>query len=275
MRTRTSALALLLASCAMGPRLPREATGTPLLEVTGRIRGGPHALGAGDLASWPRRSLRGADPRGGGPASWEGADLSALLGGVERERGVDAVIVRTRGGVAAAIPLWIVWQFGPVLADRAGGEPLPGLVLAWPNVEQSGLAADPRALAWWASGVVALELVEWPVHAAGLAPPPGASAAARLGSGAFQARCVACHVARGVGGTAGPALTYVAERLDPDAFARAVARHESWPASRPGLAPSIEETGRIHAYLEALGRAARAGGPVDPPEDSRGRRGGP
>jgi mono/diheme cytochrome c family protein len=270
MRTRTSTLLLLLASCAGGPRLPREPTGARVLEVTGRIRGGRHAVGAGDLAAWPRRALRGADPRGGRPASWEGADLSALLEGVERERGVDTVLVRTRGGVAAPVPLWIVWQFRPVLADRSGGTPLPGLVLAWPNVEQSGLAGDPRALAWWADDVVALELVEWPVHARALAPPAGAAGAARLGAGPFQARCLACHAARGVGGAAGPALTFVAERLGPEPFFLAIRRHAAWPASRPDLAPSAEDTGRIHAYLDALGRAERAGLPVEPADEGAG-----
>lgn len=270
MRTRTSALLALAAACAVGPRLPREPTGTRVLEVTGRIRGGRHVVGAGDLASWPRRSLRGADPLTGRTAAYEGADLSALLGGVERERGVDTVIVRTSGRVAAAVPLWIVWQFRPVLADRADGAPLPGLVLAWPNAEQPGLGGDPRALAWWATGVVALELVEWPVHARALAPPAGASDAARLGAGPFQARCLACHVLRGVGGGAGPDLTFVEERLAPDAFATAVRDHRAWPASRPEVAPPAEETERIRAYLAAVGAAARSGGSEDPAEEAPG-----
>jgi mono/diheme cytochrome c family protein len=186
---------------------------------------------------------------------------------------VDTVIVRTGGRAAAAIPLWIVWQFRPVLADRADGAPIPALVLAWPNAEQPGLAGDPRAPAWWATGVVALELVEWPVHAKALAPPAGASDAVRLGAGPFQARCLACHLARGVGGGAGPDLTYAAERLDPAAFAVAVNGHRAWPASRPELAPSPGETGRIHAYLAALGAAARAGVPEEPADEPRGAAG--
>jgi mono/diheme cytochrome c family protein len=275
MRTRTSALLALASACALGPQLPREPTGARVLEVTGRIRGGPHGVGAGDLASWPRRSLRGTDPVSGRTAAYEGADLSALLAGVQRERGVDTVIVRTEGRLAAAVPLWIVWQFRPVLADRADGAPLPGLVLAWPNADQPGLGGDPRALSWWATGVVALELVEWPVHARALAPPVGASPAARLGAGPFQARCLGCHVARGVGGGVGPDLTHVAERLDPDAFAMALRNHRAWPASRPEVAPPAEETGRIHAYLAALGAAARAGVPDEPAEERPGAAGSP
>ena len=275
MRTRTSALLVIAAACAFGPRLPREPTGPRVLEVTGRIRGGPHALGAKDLASLPRRSLRGADPAGGRTAVWEGADLSALLGGVERERGVDALLVRTEGRAAAAIPLWIVWQFRPVLADRADGAPLPGLVLAWPNVEQSGLSGDPRAPAWWATGVVSLELVEWPVHARPLAPPAGASDAARLGAGPFQARCLACHAVRGVGGKTGPDLTFAAERLAPDAVAAALRGHRAWPAARPDLAPPAHEVARIHAYLSALGAAARAGTADEPAEEPPGAGGPP
>jgi mono/diheme cytochrome c family protein len=252
MRTRTVLLLLLAAACSFGPRLPRTATGETVLEVGGKLRGGPHPLGDRDLAALPQRKVRGIDPGTGREATYEGADLATILERVDRERGVDTVIVRTRAREAAPVPLWIVWQFRPVLADRADGVPLPARILAWPNVEQGGLSGDPRAVAWWAHGVDALEFVSWPVYARAVAPPAGAADAVRLGAGEFRLRCVGCHAVRGVGGTAGPDLTDGAERLDPAEFARAVRAHTVWPPSRPDLAPTSEDTQNVRSYLAAL-----------------------
>jgi mono/diheme cytochrome c family protein len=272
------ALAAVLAACAGGPRLPRAPTGEKVLDVTGRIEGGPHALGRGDLERLPRRSFRAIDPDTGREAVYEGADLGELVDRTSRKPGVDTVLVRTRGGEAVPVPLWIAWQFRPVLADRADGAPLPGIVLAWPNAEQLGLATDPRAGAWWAHGIEALELADWSLYAQAIAVPPGVPDAVRRGAAAYQARCVACHTLRGVGGRAGPDLTDVGKRLSADAFARAVGSHRA-RAGAPGVAPTPEEVAQLRAYLEAIG-AAPPDEPAEPAEPSepqgpRDRRGAP
>jgi mono/diheme cytochrome c family protein len=276
MRKGTVVLLAIASACA--PRLPASPTGERVLEVRGRIEKGPHVLGAGDLARLPRRSFRATDPATGRTATYEGADLAAIVDRTSRRPGVDTVIVRTRGGLAAPVPLWIAWQFRPVLADRADGAPLPALVLAWPNAEQLGLATDPRALAWWAHGVEALELVDWPAYSRAIAPPPGTDDAVRLGAGAFQERCVACHAARGVGGTLGPDLGQAASRLPADAFERAVRGHRAWPEARPEAAPSREEIARVRAFLAAVAAAPPDEEPPEPGEHGepgrRDRRGG-
>jgi mono/diheme cytochrome c family protein len=273
MRTRTFILAAagagslaLAGGCSFGPRLPRTATGQTVLAVNGKLRDGPYALGEKDLAALPRRSLRGIDPATGREASFEGADLAAVLERADRDRGVDTVIARTRGRDAVPIPLWIVWQFRPVLADRADGAPLPALVLAWPDVEQEGLAGDPRASAWWAHGVLQLELVSWPSYARALAPPVGVPDAVRVGAGQFRTRCVACHTVRGIGGSSGPDLTAVGRTLDAQAFVAAVRGHRIWPAARPDLAPSVEDLSAIRSYLAAMERAPPLPPPDEPPE---------
>ena len=160
MRKQTALLAALLLAACSGPRLPRSSRGEPVLEVRGAVKHGPFRLGRADLAALPRRKVRGQDPVPGRLATWEGPSLAALvIERVELTRGADVAVIRTSDRRAVPVPLSLVRQLKPVLADRADGEPLDAPVLAWPTEEQRGLDTDPRAHAWWARGVVALELV--------------------------------------------------------------------------------------------------------------------
>ena len=136
----------LLAACTSGPRLPTTAHGEPVLEVRGALKKGPYALGRADLERLPRRTLRGVDPVTGRTATWEGVSVAAIV--IDRvelaKGGADTVIVRTADRAAIPIPLTIVRQWRPVLADRADGERLASPVLAWPTLEQRGIETDPR-----------------------------------------------------------------------------------------------------------------------------------
>ncbi|HET8734397.1 MAG TPA: c-type cytochrome, partial [Anaeromyxobacteraceae bacterium] len=215
MRKQTALLAVLLAAACSGPQLPRSSRGAPVLEVRGAVKHGPFRLGRADLEALPRRTVRGRDPSTGRLAAWEGPELAALVvDRVELTRGADVVLVRTADRQAVPVPLALIRQLKPVLAERADGAPLPEPVVAWPTEEQRGLETDPRARAWWAHGVVALELVNgYATLGRAVAVPPGAPDGARLGADLFAARCIACHRLRSAGGEAGPDLTRVAERM--------------------------------------------------------------
>lgn len=258
-----TALAAVSAACGGGPRLPDSPKGEAVLELRGAIEGAPITIGAGDLAGLPRATVRGRDPVTGREAAWEGASLAALVQRVRpaKRAVIDTVVFRTRDGAAVPVPLTLVRQLKPALV-RAEGEPA---LVAWPNLEQVGLEADARAPAWWARDVVALEFVPWPrAFGAALAPPLGASAAARVGGGVFASRCVACHVLRGAGGTVGPALTLAGGTLDLARFEEAVAAHGF--ASRGLSPPDATQRAQLWAYLQAIARAPT------PEPDPRGER---
>jgi len=257
-----AAAALAAAACGGPPRLPAAPHGEKVLELSGTIQGSPIALGAADLASLPRATVRGRDPASGKEAAWEGASLAALVQRVRpQKRAVpDTMVVRTKDGAAVPVPLTMVRQLKPVLAERADGEAVER-TLAWPNLEQRGLAVDPRAPGWWARGVVSLELVPWTrAFGPALAPPIGSSAAARLGAGQYASRCVACHELRGAGGKVGPELTAAGTRLDPQRFATAMDRHDF---VKRGLG-AVDETaqGQLWAFLLAVARSPH---PEPPP----------
>lgn len=271
MRKRTSILLAVLAACSSKPPLPAKPTGAPAVEIHGEVKGAPVALGDQDLAKLPRRSFRAVDRATGRDATYEGAALAAIVDRARRKPGVDTLIVHTQARQAIPVPLWMIWQLRPALADRADGVPLPGLVLAWPNAEQSGIDTDPRAVSWWAHGVEALEFVEWPAYSRTITPPPGSSDAVRFGAAAFQSRCFWCHAVRGRGGSAGPDLTDAAARLGPEAFARAVRSHRAFAEARPDHAPSPEDVSRVHAFLAGLAKFAPSPSDEPPEPDARGR----
>src|SRR5512133_220004 len=210
-----------LSACSAGAKLPSTAQGQTVLEVRGAIKKGPFALGRADVAKLPRRTLRGVDPTTGRTATWEGVSVAAIVSDrVDLAKGADTVIVRTSDRAAIPIPLTLVRQWKPILADTADGVRLDPPVLAWPTLEQRGLETDPRADGWWARGVVAFELVEWQkAFATALAIPDGAADAARRGATWYGDRCLRCHQMRGAGGQRGPDLTTVAARLRPGPFA--------------------------------------------------------
>jgi mono/diheme cytochrome c family protein len=254
-----------LAACSSGPRLPKSPDGARAVTVGGAVKDGPFVLGRADLERLPRLKVRGTDPSSGKEALWEGASLAELVGKrVETLRGVDVVLVRTADRAAVAIPLSIVWQFRPVLADRVDGVALAAPVLAWPTIEQRGIGTDPRAGLWWAHEVVGLELVDWQrTFASALATPDGAAEGARRGAALYGERCIACHRLRGAGGERGPELTAVAARVRLAPFAALLARHPGWSGTG-GDPPGEDGAAELWSFLDAVSTSARAGAP--PPE---------
>ncbi|WP_242344064.1 hypothetical protein [Anaeromyxobacter terrae] len=268
MRNLRFVLLLAFAACSSGPRLPRTAQGEKVIEIRGAVEGGPYAVGEKDLAAMPRRGVRGVDPVTGREALWEGTPLALLVSDrVAPKKGTDTVIVRTTEGTAVPIPLTVIRQLRPVLADRTDGAPIAMRVLAWPNLEQAGLTTDPRQASWWAHGVRALEIVSWQgTLGTALAAPPGAPDRARLGSGEFGARCVACHRLRSAGGERGPDLTAVADRLSHDRFRELMRNH---PARSDGIEPpGAEASEDLWTFLRAVATAGEGGGPSAPPTSS-------
>jgi mono/diheme cytochrome c family protein len=255
------AFALAAAACGGGPEMPRAPRGEQVLELRGAIEHAPIAVGTEDLAKVPRGTAHGRDPVTGREETWEGTSLAALTHYVRPRKNavIDTLVLRTRHGEAVPVPLTMVRQLKPVLVSAEG---VPGVLVAWPNLEQRGLAIDPRAPGWWARDVVALEFVPWPqAYGAALAPPFGSSATARVGAGVFAARCVACHTLRGAGGTVGPPLTLVGTSLDGRRFDAAIASHAF---ERRGLVPPDEvQRGQLWAFLQAVARA--------PPPEPAGR----
>lgn len=255
-------LLAVLAACSSGPRLPRTADGAPVLSVGGAVERGPFALGRNDLAKLPRRSVRGVDPVSGRVATWEGISLDELVSRrVEIHKGADTILVRTADRAAIAIPLTLVRQQKPVLADHADGARISPSVLAWPTLELRGLETDPRASLWWARDVVALELVDWQrTFAAALVTPDGAPDGARRGSAFYGERCIACHRMRGVGGERGPDLTGAAARISLAPFARLLEQHPGWKGAG-GDPPGAEGAGEVWSFLDAVGKAGPASAP--------------
>ncbi len=267
MRKSCIVLGLLLA-CANRGYLPSTAQGEKVLEVRGALKYGPYALGRADLARLPRRTVRGVDPVTGRTASWEGVSVSALV--VERvelaKGGADTAIVRTADRAAIPIPLTVIRQWRPVLADRADGEPLATPVLAWPTLEQRGIETDPRSEGWWARGVVAFELVDWQrAFAPSLAAPDGSPDAARRGSSFYADRCLRCHRVRSAGGERGPDLTTVTARLGLERFSSLLERHPGWkgPVGEPAGADAADE---LWSFLRVVAASPAVVPPPKPPE---------
>jgi mono/diheme cytochrome c family protein len=242
-----------LAACSGGPRLPKKAHGAPAMTVGGAVRGGPFALGQADLDKLPRRSVRGVDPVSGREAVWEGTSVDELVSKrVEVLRGADTVLVRTADRAAIAIPLTVLAQNKPVLADRADGVRIATNVLAWPTIEQRGLETDPRSGFWWARDVVAFDLVDsQKTFGPALATPDGAVDGARRGSSLFGERCIACHRLRGVGGQRGPDLTTVAARMRQAPFAALLDKHPGWKGTG-GDPPGEQGVAALWAFLHAV-----------------------
>jgi mono/diheme cytochrome c family protein len=267
-----SLLALAL-GCTTKQLLPHAAQGAPVLEVRGAIAGGPHPLGRADLERLPRTKLRAVEPGTGRAAVWEGTPLQALaVDHVELRRGVDTVVVRTADGAAIPVPLGIVRQLQPVLADRVDGVRIAANELAWPTADQRGLATDPRATSWWARGVVALELVDWQrTYGPALAAPEGAADAARRGAGVYAESCISCHRLRGQGGERGPDLTTVAARIAPQAFESLLPSHPGWKERRVRDA-SEEPSAEIWEFLRMVAAAPASTEKTAPDEATAERR---
>lgn len=224
-------VATLGAACA-GPRLPTTAAGATLLTVRGQTKDGPFFLGRADLAKLPRGTFKALPPGATAEVTFGGVDLKKLLEfHLQLPEGVDTLVFVTSDALALPMSLGLIRQYGPLLADEADGQPVaPRLV--WPNLDQRGLDADPRAGLWWAGPIEAVELLSWDRSwGRVLRSPPGVSDEARLGAGQYATRCAACHRLRGVGGLKGPALDGALKRLTVAGFVAAVQRHPGWPAT--------------------------------------------
>ncbi|HET9555256.1 MAG TPA: c-type cytochrome [Anaeromyxobacteraceae bacterium] len=265
--------AAAVAACS-GPQLPRTASGPAVLAVRGQVKHGPFALGRADLAQLPRAGFRAVDPATGKEARYDGVALQPLVyQKLERIDGADTVLIVTASKQAVPISPVILRQFKPILADTIDGQPAP-LQVAWPNVEQQGIARDARAASWWAHDVEAIELVAWDkTWGKALRTPPGSSDAARLGAGQYALRCASCHRLNGAGGQAGPALDGATGRLGLSRFVAAVRAHPAWQ-DRIGteLAAGDDVAGQVASFLSTV----EASGPLPPEEPltppSRGAR---
>jgi hypothetical protein len=290
MRTRfagplLAGLAALAACSAPRPKATGSAS-DEVFAVTGKVAGGAARFAPGDLGALPRREFRASDPRQGEERRFSGVAVAKLLDeGFEVERGADVAVFHARDGYQIAIPIAVLRQHRPVLADRIDGVPVaearPGagpLVLAWPNVEQPGLTHDPRARWWWVDGVTSLEVSSWMgAYGRALRVPSGASDEARSGSGEFANSCMPCHQIRGVGGSRGPDLS---EKLsEPGSTERLEARvreHEK-RAFGKGVAELSPQTIRhIGSFLRVVALAGPIrpqDEPIEPPPEPRDRSG--
>lgn len=240
------------AGCS-GARLPTRAIGETVLTVRGQVKDGPYFLQRSDLAGLPRAGFRARANGAAADARYDGVALQKLLEWhlqpIER---ADTLVFVTRDGLALPVTGALVRQYRPILADQVDGKPVPPQ-LAWPNLDQRGLDADPRAALWWTGPVVAVEVVAWDrTWGRALRPPPGSSDPARLGAGQYSLRCASCHRLHGVGGQRGPPLDGTVGRMGLAAFATAVQRHPGWPA-RVGaeLVPGDDVAGQVAAFLSA------------------------
>jgi hypothetical protein len=258
MRTRWFVVALLAACSA--PR-PRTGSGEPVLTVEGRVAGGTAAFGAPDLALLPRRSFVAARP-GGEQATYDGVALARLLGEeLELERGADTAVFHGRDGYEVAIPVPVLRQLRPVLADQVDGAPLAAarpdaapLLLAWPTGEAPGLAYDPRARTWWVDRVTRVEVVPWvETYGRALRVPAGAREEAGPGSALFETRCLPCHRLRERGGTRGPALTeHLATPAAREVFPAELRAHEGQPGAAAVAALQPDAVRALSAFLTAV-----------------------
>ena len=258
MRTRLLAAAVLLGCAAPHPRPP---SGEVVLSFVGAVRNGPFVYGTEDLRTLPRRTFEAIWPAGAGPAHFEGVALGPVLGeAMELEHEADTAVFRGDRGLAVPVPVAVVRQLNPVLADRVDGGAVAAwrtgarpLQLAWPNREAPGIDTDPRMRWWWVEGVTEVALQSWVrTYGRALRVPVGAPDEARLGAEAIASSCIGCHRVRGTGGRRGPELTgalagdgaALAERLR-DHLAKA-----SGGGSAPEVLPATAR--RIAAFLRAV-----------------------
>lgn len=255
-----AAAAVALAAGCAGGGLGKKATGEVLLSVLGQVKDGPYEVGRADLAKLPRAGFRARPPGAAAEARFDGVSLLKLLEfDLQLADGADTLVFVARDGVAVPLTRAIIRQYGPILADEVDGAPAPPR-LAWPNLEQRGLDADPRAGTWWTGPLERIEVVTWDkTWGRALRAPPGASDAARLGAGHFLTRCASCHRQHGVGGQRGPALGGAVARLGLAGVVAAVQRHPGWPAKvGTELAPGEDVAGQVAAFLAVSDQAGVA-----------------
>jgi mono/diheme cytochrome c family protein len=270
-RPLAACLALVLAGCSVGSRLPRTASGPTVLQVQGDVKGGPFQLGEADLAALPQRTVRGVDPASGAgkETRFSGVDLAEVLSErLELTGEADTVVFRTADRMAVPVPFSVVRQLRPVLFDRADDVRVESRGVAWPTFAQQGLSSDPRAPGWWAHGVTAIEVVSGArTLGKALHVPEGAPPGARAGAAVYGARCVSCHQLRGRGGLRGPDLTRATDRLAPADLRRVLAGHPGWRI--PGQAePTAQDAAQLDTFLRTT--AAYAALPDPRPDEGDG-----
>ncbi|HTP29360.1 MAG TPA: hypothetical protein VMK12_27310 [Anaeromyxobacteraceae bacterium] len=149
--------------------------------------------------------------------------MAALLDDqVDVAKDADTAIFHARDGYAVPVPLIVLRQLKPVLADKVNGVPVRDwseqaapLQLAWPNLDQPGIDSDPRQRWWWVGSVTRVELQNWlATYGKALHVPAGAGNEALMGAQAVVVSCIACHRVRGLGGTVGPELKGSTVRRD-------------------------------------------------------------
>jgi hypothetical protein len=262
------------AGCGTTAGANRDATFPAVLEVAGRVDAAPLRFGAADLLALPRRTFEAREP-GGAEAKFEGLALAPFLfEEVAMEPDADVLVVHGRDGYAVAVPLGAIRQHRPVLADRVDGTPLAQLrpaasplLLAWPNVEQPGLAYEPRARSWWVEGVQKVEVAAWSAgYGRALRVPTGAPDAARAGAEEFARTCMQCHRLRGEGGSRGPDLSRALATLAGwDGFAAAVRAHEGRPGAEDAAGLPRSAVRDVAAFLHAVAVSDPA--PVEEPAE--------
>lgn len=261
-RAALAALAMGMAACS-GARLPTKETGETLLTVRGLVRGSPNYLQRSDLEALPRERFRARPPGATTESTFEGISLRKLLEyHLEPVEGGDTLVFVARDGAAVPVTPGLIRQYGPIVADRLDGAPVAPR-LAWPNLDQRGLDADPRAALWWTGPLEAVEVLAWNRSwGRVLRPPPGVDDGARLGAGQYLLRCAGCHRFHGVGGRRGPALDGAVARLGTGPFVAAVQGHPGWP-SRLGTELTASEVvaAQVAAFLAAVDQVG-----VPPPE---------
>lgn len=245
-------------------RLPTRAAGETVITVRGQVVEGPYYLTRADLEGLPKASFGARPPGAAAEARFEGVSLKRILEyHLQLTPGADTLVFLAKDGVAVPVTMGLIRQYGPIVALSVDGQKVPPR-LAWPNLDQRGLDADPRATLWWAGPIEVVEVVSWGrTWGRVLRPPPGVEDAGRLGAGQYALRCAGCHRFFGIGGQKGPALDGAVARLGEAGFTGAVARHPGWPRR---LGTELTATEDVAAQVAAFLAAAELSGvpPAEP-----------
>jgi mono/diheme cytochrome c family protein len=160
------------------------------------------------IAAQSPREVAVRDPLDGVARVYRGVPLADLLGAGSAG---DSVLVRCLDGFVVLLPLDLVRQAGPVVADRvktaAGWEAIPAprgpRYLVWPNRDRPELDRDPAITTeGWAWGVAEVTTVS---SASYLSPLKVSSRDrdALAGRQLWLSSCFHCHALSGAGGMAG------------------------------------------------------------------------
>lgn len=188
-----------------------------------------------------------------------------------RWREAEVVVFGCTDGYQAVVPVEKLRHHAAYLAFDSG-DSTPFRLL---NVAQhEDVALGPWYLVWkddpavradggadWPYQVVSVELDTLARRFPKLAPPKGASAAARNGFATFQRQCIACHTINGEGGGKAPELNYpvnVTEYFRAAWLKRWIAAPQAvrFDSHMPALDPTLPDRARrideLIAYLRAM-----------------------